>query len=709
MSHLPDTLLFGAAYYAEYQPHGAAPDRMERDLDLMVEAGVTVIRVGESVWSTWEPEDGRFELEWLGPVLDAAHARGIKVVLGTPTYAIPPWLVRRYPEMTGERATGQRIGWGARQEVDLTHPAFRFHAERVCRAILARWTDHPSVIGVQVDNEPGAEILFNEGIFQRFADELRHEYGTVEALNDAWGLVYWSHRLSTWADLWRPDGNVQPQYDVAWRAFQGRLVDEMIAWQADLAREYTSPDQFVTTCLDQARPGLDDDLVTESLSVNSGNSYYGMQDDLARPDHRDPDQSWTRHGAWSLFQSGDRLYSSKREPFLVTETTAGHIGFPWDTRPAFDGQWRQAAWALVSRGARMIEYWHWNTNTFGAETYWGGVLPHTGEPGRTYRELAGIGAELKAASGVFEGYRPEADVTILWDVPSKWLFSKYAVLCRPDGSPDPHSYSRLVDPFYRGTVDAGGQSTIVHARRLLAQDPAQAAAEHPLLVVSGYYLSDDAAPAWFDAYAAAGGHLVLGPRSLYADQLSRARVARGPAGLTAAAGVSYDEYSNLVAPLAVAPVEGGIALTEGGAAAKWVDGLELEEGSDAQVLLGYDHPHFGRWPALTRRAHGAGTVTTVGTLPDPVLGADVMRDLLGLVGGPVSGWRDLPPSVTVHTGRNAAGERVHVVHQFSWEPTEVTAPAALVDVLGEGTTGAVAAGETLLLGPWDVRVLVERR
>ncbi len=86
------------------------------------------------------------------------------------------------------------------------------------------------------------------------------------------------------------------------------------------------------------------------------------------------------------------MFSSRQEPFLVTETDAGSIGFPWDNRPAYDGQWRQAAWALVGRGARMIEYWHWHTLHFGAETYWGGILPHTGRPGRTYGELAGLGA-----------------------------------------------------------------------------------------------------------------------------------------------------------------------------------------------------------------------------------------------------------------------------------------------------------------------------
>src|SRR4051794_373884 len=285
MAVLPARVLFGAAYYHEYTPAydpGPQPDeRLRTDLDLMVDAHFTVIRVGESVWSTWEPENGRFNLEWLQPVLDGAHERGISVILGTPTYAVPPWLARQYPEIAGERATGQRIGWGARQEVDFTHPGFRFHAERVIRQIVGRYAGHPAVIGFQVDNEPGNELLHNHGVFQRFVDHLRTTYGDVDTLNREWGLVYWSHRLSTWADLWTPDGNAQPQYDVAWRAFQARQTTEFIGWQAGIVREYARGDQFVTTCISYGRPAVHDDELTERLDVAAGNPYYVMQDALA--------------------------------------------------------------------------------------------------------------------------------------------------------------------------------------------------------------------------------------------------------------------------------------------------------------------------------------------------------------------------------------------------------------------------------------------
>ncbi len=689
----PNRVLLGAAYYHEYH----RGDRLDSDLDAMRDAHFSVIRVGESVWSTWEPENGVFDLDWLQPVLDGAHCRGISVILGTPTYAVPPWLARLYPEIAGERSTGARIPWGARQEVDFTHPAFRFHAERVIRQVLQRYAEHPSVIGIQVDNEPGNELLHNRGVFQRFVDHLRHTYGDVETLNREWGLIYWSHRLSTWADLWTPDGNVQPQYDVAWRRFQAQQTTEFIGWQAQIAREYTMPDQFVTTCIAYERPALDDVAVARALDVTAGNAYYTMQDGLKLPDDGHQRQHWTSTGTWALFQTGDRMFASKQQRFLVTETNAMHIGFPWDTRPAYDGQWRQAAWALIARGADMIEYWHWHTLHFGAETYWGGVLPHSGQPGRTYAELARLGGELTQVGDLVTSLEPEADVSFVYSTPSKWLMQKYPPLMHDDGSPDNRAYHGLFDPFYRGFFDAKRQARVLHEGQLTA--PADAASTHPVLVVPALYVVADETLEWLAAYAEAGGHLILGPRTAYGDQEGRAREERAPARLTRGAGVWYDEFSNLTDPVRVKAVaSGAFQLPDGGSATRWIDGVTVV---DADVLAEYEHSHFGRWPAVTTRNHGGGHVTYVGTVPSPDLATALAR---WAAPTPVHGWADLPASVTVSTGRKPGGDRVHIVHNWAWEQSAAVAPCELADVLSDQRW---KAGEPVHLGPWDVRVLLQ--
>ena len=711
-------LLFGAAYYPEYRLPGENPlptgrgagldDRVRRDLDLMAGAGFTLIRVGESVWSTWEPSDGRFALDWLEPVLDAAYGRGICAILGTPTYAIPRWLARRYPELAGRTGTTTPMPWGSRQEVDFTHPAFRWHAERVVRAVVGRYLDHPAIVGYQVDNEPGIRLLFNEGVFQRFVDELRETFGTVDALNEQWGLTYWSHRLSTWADLWRPDGNLLPEYDLAWRRFQASLVTELIGWQAELVRSIVlpaHPDRWVTTCLSVDQVGVADVQVTAELDVTAGNAYYRMGDHLAHPGTAPMSPDWILDGTWALYGLADLLWSSRQEPFLVTETNAGSIGHGSTNPQVFDGQWRQAAWALVSRGARGIEYWQWRTLHYGSETFWGGVLPHDGRPGRAYRELARVGAELAAAGPRVVGSVPDADVAICYSSDARFSlgFVTQAPLPAATGWGDPDAYRRLVMPFYRGAFDAGLQVNTVRPEQLWGEvtggdpapaDPADLAARRPVLVVVGQAPMRDEDLDWLRAYAAAGGHLIVGPRTGYADALGRARTDVKPSGLAEAAGVHYQEFANLEGPVAVEAAELGAGPFR---ATAWSEYLEPD---DAQVLATYDDPHLSAWPAVTTHEHGAGRITVVGTVPDQ----ELARALLAwAVPRPAHGWPDLPPSVRVTTATHPDGSRGAFVHHWGWGDVAVPVPVPVSDVLDASVR--LATGDCLPLGPWDVRVL----
>jgi beta-galactosidase len=242
---------------------------------------------------------------------------------------------------------------------------------------------------------------------------------------------------------------------------------------------------------------------------------------------------------------------------------------------------------------------------------------------------------------------------------------------------------------------------IVHMRQLHNLDGARAAvARHPVLVVPGLYLADDATLDWLGAYAHAGGHLVLGPRTGYADHEGRARQEPAPGRLVHAAGVRYDEFSNLVRDVPVHAVpDGPLRIAQTATATRWADGLTPV---DADVLVEYDHPHFGRWPAVTTRHHGQGRVTVVGTVP----GRDLARALATwLAPNPASGWHDLPASVTATTATSPDGHRVHVVHNWSWEPVRIPALTDLSDIM-DGTV--IPAGSPLDLGSWDVRVFAHR-
>ncbi|MEV0290771.1 beta-galactosidase [Kribbella sp. NPDC050820] len=644
---LPPRVVLGTAYYPEYLPRELG-DRVEVDLDLMVAAGITAIRVGESVWSTWEPRDGVFDLEWVRPVLDGAAARGIGVVLGTPTYAVPPWLQRAHPEIAAERRTGEPVPWGVRQEVDYHQPAFLFHAERVIRRIVEHHRDHPAIIGYQVDNEPGLLLPHNESTFQAFVAHLQETYGDVGTLNEAWGLTYWSHRLSDWSELWRPDGNSTPSYDLAWRRFQAARTTDFIGWQADLVRELRRGDQFVTTCLAYDRAAVADVELSSRLDVAAGNLYVHVKDGLERP-ARPPrfEVGWIGRSVGELYLAADRVYGSRGEPFLITETNATSIGGSQLNHPPYDGQLRQLAWAMVSRGARMVQYWHWHSIHHGAETFWGGILGHSLQPGRVYDEIAAIGAELADAGSSVVDLRPDVDVAIVWSTESDWALQCQPPLAHPGGVPDKSSYRTIVTAFYTGVLDAGLRPSVLPVERL-GDDPVELASRVPVLVVAALYIASDAQLDFLVAYARAGGHLVVGPRTGYADLEARARAEVAPGRLRKAAGVHYLEYENLLDDLAVTGLDGH--------ATRWAERLIVD---DAEVLASFEHPGGGQRPVVTSWSFGDGRVTVVGTVPDPGLARAVFKR----VAEPV--WPGLPESVTALSAVNPAGERLWFVHNWS--------------------------------------------
>jgi beta-galactosidase len=689
-----DRILFGAAYYPEY----LATDRVDEDIRLMAEAGFSLIRVGESVWSTWEPRDGEFDLDWLQPVLDAAWARGIQVLLGTPTYAVPPWLMLKHPEIASESATGVRVPWGARQETDTSHPAFRVHAERIIRAVIARYADHPAVVGYQVDNEPGHQVPHNDHVFADFKVWLLERFGSVEAINAEWNLAHWAHRMTTIDELWRPDGNHVPQYDLAWRRFQAERTTEYIAWQCAIVRELARPDQFVTTCIDPMRSAVHDGDLARVLDVVATNQYLATQSELGV---RDGDYAFPPSGDFAPFYVADRGYGMREERFLITETNASSIGFPWFNFPAYDGQWRNVGWAMIARGARAIGYWHWHTMHASWESYWGGILPHSLQPGRVYREIAELGAEIRLAGAAVEGLVPDARVGFVFSMPSRWSFEYHPPIADPSsdprkqGAPDRAAYERLVYRLYGGVAHAGLEARVLHVEQLLERDPAAVAADLPVLVAAGLVLAGPGTTDWLRAYAAAGGHLVLGIRTATADDDGRISDRVQPAGLADAAGVSYDEFSNLLAPI---PVAGEL----NGSMERLAEGL-VPEG--ARVVARAEDAHFGRWAAATTQPHGAGRITYLGVFPAADL-ADSLGDWLAAQ-VPGDAWAETRAAgLQVHGAVNGAGERIRFVHNMSDRTREGVVPVVAEDLL-DPDGGFLRAGAPLVLGPWDVRVLRE--
>jgi beta-galactosidase len=347
----------------------------------------------------------------------------------------------------------------------------------------------------------------------------------------------------------------------------------------------------------------------------------------------------------------------------------------------------------------MIEYWHWHTLPYGTETYWGGVLPHSLEPGRVYRELSEVGADLRAIGTALDGFEPDADVAILWSNDSRFALEFFPPLATPDGTADRASYQRIVDAFHRGVVDAGAQSRFLHVGQAREIGAAELASRFPVLVAPALYAASDADLDLLRDYAAAGGHLVIGIRTGYGDEEARARVEVAPARLAEAAGVHYEEFSNLRGDVPVTAAE-PLEATKDAAARLWADGL-ISDGAD--VLARYEHRRFGDFPAVTTNAHGDGRITMVGTVPSPAFAADLVRwTVPAPIADRLAPGRALP--VTVSSGSLPDGRRAWFVFNWSWNPTAITLDRDVADAV---TSAAHAAGTELPLEAWSTLTLLD--
>ena len=692
-------MYYGSSYYFEYLPF----DRLDDDIRMMKEANLNYARVGDSIWALCEPEEGRFELDWLQRILDALHAAGIAVVLATPTYAVPPWLAQTYPEIMAVTPDGQTLRFGGRQNTDFTHPTFRFFAERMIRAFMARYADHPAIVGVQVDNEIGLLNLHNDHVFVAFVADLRGQYGSVEALSDAWGLNYWSHRPSDWSQLWRPgtmeSGNTNPSYDLAWRRFQARLCTEYLAWQAEVVREYLRPGQFVTHDMvgGHGRPFASRRQIHGVVDLPAENVPHHAQDGLLNPPSPLPssyhDATGT-HGAQQVFLRCDLGRSPRHRNFIVTEMNSISVGGSAHNFPAYDGQWRLAAYTCLSRGAVGAAYWHWHTLHFGHETYSGGILGHDFLPNRCFDEITQVGAEWREHDDLLTGVDPEAEVGVLYSEDSRFAFAFAPPLAQPGSfAADATSYERIFDAFYRSFFDAGAQLEVALAGEDLSR--------FRVLVVPALYVSDDETLRSLDEYARNGGHLVLSFRTGYADENACARTDVAPGPLREAVGAHYNLFSNVLDPLPVVSDHDGLDLPATARACGWADELVVDS---AEPLVTYDHPHFGRFPAVVTRAHGSGRVTYLGTLPDPSLGAALATWVMGQA-GVTSLSAGMPRSVRITRAQAKSGERLWFVTNWSWETHAVTLPVHGRSLFSTGDT--TDHSTTLSLGPWDVQVVVE--
>ena len=604
-----DRLLFGAAYYDEYLPC----DRIETDMEMMEKAHINVIRIAESTWSTWEPQEGIFDFTHLHRMLQASAAHGISVIVGTPTYAVPTWLVAKCPDVLTETHDGPER-YGRRQNMDIAHPIYLKHAEIIIRRLMEEVSSYDHVIGFQLDNETKSYDTCSEYAQKKFVEYLKKEFhGDLDALNHAFGLDYWSNRINAWEDFPDVRGTINGSLGAEYQKFQRRLVSEFLAWQCAIVKEYARPDQFITQNFDYEwrnysfglQPEVDQWDAAEPLTVAGFDIYHPSAQSLTGKE---------------ISFGGAIARSVKKGNYFILETEAqGNHG--WLHYP---GQLRLQAFSHLASGSNSVMYWHWHSIHNAIESYWKGILSHNLKENATYREACTIGADFAKYGDHLKNLRKKADVAFLLSNESLTGLQWFGI--HPDLKYN--DIARwLYDAFYELNIECD----------ILSANDVDLFSQYKILVTPALYSVSDTLVGHLRNYVENGGHLISTFKTAFSDPVLKIYADDQPHGLTDVFGMTYDQFTDAVEvglkdcifPITTDEVNTNVHHTPIGAVRYW---MELLTPGTAQTLASYDHPHWGSYAAVTRNHYGKGSAAYLGCYFDEMILKDLLTYLVDDIG-----------------------------------------------------------------------------
>jgi beta-galactosidase len=592
-------MIYGCAWYPEHWPEA----RWAEDLRLMREARMNMVRIAEFAWSSIEPEEGRYSLDWIERAIEAAAAQGFAVVLGTPTAAPPAWLTQRYPEVLAVGPSGIRRKPGSRCEYAPGNETYRRLGQAVAKAMAERFGKHPAVIGWQIDNEYKS-LSHDDDTRAQFQQWLARKYDSLAELNRRWCTIYWSQTFTAWtqiplpvrtADTF-PDEHYHPALQLDWKRFQGYLYSTFQAGQIAEIRAHADARQWVTHNFMGFFDLFDHYEVAADLDFVSWDSYVPT----SRPD---PFANGASH---------DLMRGLKRRNFWLMETQPGFVNWRPANNTLDPGEVRTLAWHAIGHGADAVAYWQWRSALNSQEQYHGTVLAADGTPRPVYGELAALGAELEALAPVLAGTGPRPAVGLLHSYDSRWALD----IQRHHHAFDPQL--QIVE-WYRPLRELGHDVEIVH--------PSASLEAFELVVAPSLHLIEPAMVESLCQFVERGGHLVLGPRTGVKDVDNALYPMRGPGPLSVLSPARVEEFYVLDETVAI---KGSIGA---GRARIWADWLE-PTGPAAEVLLRYAHE--GAWfdgkAAAVTHTVGKGRVTLLGTWLDQTTMRALMRKVVDWAG-----------------------------------------------------------------------------
>ena len=665
-------------YGGDYNPDQWPEDVWDEDIRLMRQAGVNLVSVGIFSWARIEPEEGVYEFGWLDRIIDKLGKAGIAVDLASATASPPMWLTQAHPEVLWKDERGDVCQPGARQHWRPTSPVFREYALKLCRAMAEHYKGNPYVVAWHVSNEYGCHNRFDysedaEHAFQQWCEE---RYGTIDAVNDAWGTAFWAQRMNDFSEIVPPrfigDGNfMNPGKLLDFKRFSSDALKAFYIAERDTLAEIT-PDLPLTTNF----------MVSASGSVLDYDDWGDEVDFVSNDHYFIPGEAHLDELAFSA-SLVDGI--ARKDPWFLMEHSTSAVNWREINYRKEPGQLVRDSLAHVAMGADAVCYFQWRQSKAGAEKFHSAMVPHAGEDSAVFRDVCELGADLNKLSdeGILGSRLAKSRVAVVFDYESEWATEHTA-------TPTQHVH-HVDEPlaWFRALADQGVTADVVPVRG--AWD------DYEMVVLPSVYLLSEETTRRVRDYVVGGGRLVVTYYTGISDEKDHVWLGGYPGSIRDVVGVRVEEFMPMGDDFTGVPDR--LELSNGAVAHDIADVIGSVDGTATVLETFKDDPWTGMdgAPAIVAHTFGEGRSVYVGAR----LGRDgialSLPEILDSLGMAEAGGND---GRVLHVEREGANGSRFV---FSFNRTHET---VRVPVEGEVVVSSFADvdGETASIKPNGVIV-----
>ena len=580
-------------YGGDYNPDQWPEEVWDDDVRLMKKAGVNLVSVGIFSWAKIETSEGVYDFDWLDRIIDKLGEAGIAVDLASATASPPMWLTQAHPEVLWKDYRGDVCQPGARQHWRPTSPVFREYALKLCRAMAEHYKGNPYVVAWHVSNEYGCHNRFDysedaEHAFQQWCEE---RYGTIDAVNDAWGTAFWAQRMNDFSEIVPPrfigDGNfMNPGKLLDFKRFSSDALKAFYIAERDALAEIT-PDLPLTTNF----------MVSASGSVLDYDDWGDEVDFVSNDHYFIPGEAHLDELAFSA-SLVDGI--ARKDPWFLMEHSTSAVNWREINYRKEPGQLVRDSLAHVAMGADAVCYFQWRQSKAGAEKFHSAMVPHAGEDSAVFRDVCELGADLNKLSdeGILGSRLAKSRVAVVFDYESEWATEHTAT---------PTQKVHHVDEplqWFRALADHGVTADVVPVRG--AWD------DYEMVVLPSVYLLSEETTRRVRDYVVGGGRLVVTYYTGISDEKDHVWFGGYPGSIRDVVGVRVEEFMPMGNDFTGVPDH--LDLSNGAVAHDIADVIGSVDGTATVLATFKDDPWTGMdgVPAIVANTFGEGRSVYVG-------------------------------------------------------------------------------------------------